>query len=547
MWFAAQLRKGTALTAVLGLTLAATVAVTFAVVNPTKAGATTPGTPGTAQAGTPIYSEDFSNQSASAAPISILNYTGSAGTSGADSETYTADPQWTPAGKQCDGWILNSTSPIPSAALDSGCKSATTVPSGNSWLSLQNSALALGTAQGQSPAVAAQNQVLSEYTDGAVDPGAGFELKTAANTIPAVAGHYYAVSAWFGEQNCSLPGPTFVQASETFSLVENGTVVPLSTGLDPCTATGAIAIGNTTTVKLQSAALKMPAGVNTLGLQLFNAQPGHNGNDVAFDLPQIVDVTPQLDKAFSPTTIVQGATSTLTYTVTNTNDLQAKNGWSFTDNLPTNVTATGVNSTTCSSGTVTAAAGSTSVVVAGGNLNLAQTSCTISVQVTASVVGAYTNSGCVANNGTAIAGCTTNFPAIDGLNNAGSTTLTVTPPTVSASCATPTVFIAQGNNPQTFTQLYAQAQGAAGATFSTIGPAGPLLYNAISINPLTTSCTRLTRPTTISRGSTRVPVKERTSVLCPASPGGRTPEASTRPATTGYLNRLEPARFTASM
>ncbi len=45
---------------------------------PSPAYATTPGTPGVPQAGTPVYTEDFSSQDASAAAINILNYTGGA-------------------------------------------------------------------------------------------------------------------------------------------------------------------------------------------------------------------------------------------------------------------------------------------------------------------------------------------------------------------------------------------------------------------------------------------------------------------------------------
>ena len=72
--------------------------------------ATTPGTPGVTQPGTPVYTEDFSNQNATSNAISLLNYTGGAA---AANETYTADTPYTPAGGQCDGWILNSSTPTP--------------------------------------------------------------------------------------------------------------------------------------------------------------------------------------------------------------------------------------------------------------------------------------------------------------------------------------------------------------------------------------------------------------------------------------------------
>ncbi|VXA99869.1 conserved exported hypothetical protein [Microbacterium sp. 8M] len=370
------------------------------------ASATVPGTPGVPQPGTPVYTEDFSNQSASAAAIDIRNYTGSAA---AASTTYTADSQWTPAGGQCNGWIMSWTTPNPPTS-DAGCQRNLS----STWPSLQDMAQALGLAQGQTATQALTNQALTEYTNAQSGTiSAGTELRT-VKTISATAGHYYAVSAYFAAVNCPANGG-LSQPKETFSLIVNGNPIVLSTGLNPCT--------NPTNwgpqvTKLQSAAYLVPAGTTaTLGLSLYNAQTNGSGNDVAFDLPQIVDVTPQLDKAFSPATIPQGGTSTLTYTVTNTSELAAKSGWSFTDNLPSGVTATGVNSTTCSAGTITAAAGATTVTLTGGALNQGQASCTVSVQVTATTVGSYTNGP-------------GNFPSsggLVGLNPPGSTTLTVIP------------------------------------------------------------------------------------------------------------------------
>ncbi len=372
--------------------------------------ATTPGTPGTAQASTPVYSEDFSNEAANAA-IAIGSYTGSPGTSGADAETYSATGGYQSSANQCDGWILNSTTPIESS--DSGCTPT-------AWTHLQGLADILGQAQGLGASAAAANQALSEYTnDKSNNPGAGYELETNANTIPAIAGHFYTVSGYFAEENCAAS-----HAKENLSLVLNGTPTQVGTNLDPCSAPNTQSY--TTTIDgsvigasvshLISTALQLPAtGAATLGVDVYDAQTSGDGNDGAFDLPQITDVTPQLDKAFSPTLIAPGGTSTLTYTITNTTELDAKNGWSFTDDLPNNVTATGVNSTTCTNAAISATSGGTVVSVTNGDLNAGQTSCTVSVQVTSSTSGTYTNSA-------------TNFPpngGLVGLNPPGSTPLVV--------------------------------------------------------------------------------------------------------------------------
>ncbi|MBV9596876.1 MAG: hypothetical protein JOZ87_08425 [Chloroflexi bacterium] len=116
----------------------------------------------------------------------------------------------------------------------------------------------------------------------------------------------------------------------------------------------------------------------------------------------------------------------MTFTITNTTELGANNGWSFTDSLPSGVQVANpsVATTTCSSGVVTATAGGSSVALS-GNLNVNQASCTASVNVTAASPGTYTNG---AGN---VAGV--------GLNPPGDTVLTVVAPTATPTfTATPT-------------------------------------------------------------------------------------------------------------
>jgi uncharacterized repeat protein (TIGR01451 family) len=131
-----------------------------------------------------------------------------------------------------------------------------------------------------------------------------------------------------------------------------------------------------------------------------------------------------LDKSFSPATIVQGQTTTLTYTVTNASDLGAKNGWHFVDALPASLTATGPVGGTCVRTTTSVSA---STVDIAGNLVAGSASCTITVTVASNTPGVYNNSGCVANDGTAIPNCTNNFSTITGLYPPGTATLTVRP------------------------------------------------------------------------------------------------------------------------
>ncbi len=347
------------------------------------ASATTSGSPGIAQPGTAVYTEDFSNSDATTAAINLINYTGGPAAAG---ESYAADQPYTPAGGQCNGWILSSVTPLPSS--DVGCQR-----NQGGWQQIQQMSSALGQAQGMTPAQAAGNQALSEYTnssDGRIT--AGTEFRTQSNSIPAVAGHYYAVSAYFAEVNCHA-----AHAKETFSLLLNGTPVVLAKGLDPC---GTSTSPEVQVTKLQSDAYQIPAGTApSLGLELRNEATTGIGNDVAFDLPRIVDVTPQLDKSFSPALIAPGGTSTLSLTVTNTDDVKSKSDWSITDTLPAGLVVAGSPNVggTCvqAAGTApfvkTAVAGADSISVSGGDLAADMESCTITVDVTSDTEGTYVN------------------------------------------------------------------------------------------------------------------------------------------------------------
>jgi uncharacterized repeat protein (TIGR01451 family) len=291
------------------------------------------------------------------------------------------------------------------------------------WTNLGYMAEALGELQGQSASQAASNDVVSEYTGssaGSATPAPGAELETTTNAIPMVAGDFYDVTADFGAidyagggAGCDLSDPDL-----TFSLLSGTTSTTVGAGLDPCTAAGNQDITvngvNVRVAELVSNALQWTGG-STAGVELYNANGGGGGNDSAFDDPQVVNVTPQLDKSFSPASIEAGGTSTLTFTVTNTSELGAKDGWQFSDALPSGLTVapTPDAATTCSAGTITAAAGAGTVGVTGGDLAAGATDCTVTVNVTAGAAGTYANGP-------------TNVTET-GLNPPGTATLTVTP------------------------------------------------------------------------------------------------------------------------
>src|SRR5204863_2489199 len=97
-------------------------------------------------------------------------------------------------------------------------------------------------------------------------------------------------------------------------------------------------------------------------------------------------------KAFSPASIGANATSVLTITLTNPN-ATAVTGAALTDNYPANLvnTSSANGATTCGAGTVTAANGGGSVVLASGTVP-ASGSCTVTVNVASATAGSYLNS-----------------------------------------------------------------------------------------------------------------------------------------------------------
>ncbi|QJR14862.1 DUF11 domain-containing protein [Usitatibacter palustris] len=98
---------------------------------------------------------------------------------------------------------------------------------------------------------------------------------------------------------------------------------------------------------------------------------------------------PTIAKAFGPTSILSGGTSTLTVTIGNPNP-SAITVTSVTDTFPAGVTRAGtpLDSTTCAGGVTSGGAGT--LTLTGGTVP-ANSSCTFQVNVTASVAGSYVN------------------------------------------------------------------------------------------------------------------------------------------------------------
>ncbi|WP_054011510.1 DUF7927 domain-containing protein [Arthrobacter sp. ERGS1:01] len=370
---------------------------------------------------------------------------------GAAGQTYTGSTDWI-NGNRCNGVILSyNNSIVPAwAATPLLSNKCSTVAGVQSYNGIRTLARAMGVYTGSGD----NEHIVSGYTECQLDAlgntsncdtiGSGATngvMFQTTSTLPVTSGHFYTFGVDTVYGNCASPASTTVQASDPqyqFQLVDStGAATNIGSVLDGCrpsatrqqiTVNRPLAVGAATTMAtyVSSLVANAPFQYNstTLGIKMYNASGVTNGNDGGFDNIKLLDVTPQLDKSFSPATISQGQNTVLTYTVTNTSDLLAKNGWHFVDKLPAGLSASGALGGSCVSTASSITAGTVDVT---GNLAAGSASCTITVTVTSNTPGTYNNSGCVANNGTAIPNCTNNFPTITGINPPGTAPLTVLP------------------------------------------------------------------------------------------------------------------------
>ena len=187
----------------------------------------------------------------------------------------------------------------------------------------------------------------------------------------------------------------------------NGPNVALSGGTIPANGSCTVTVNVTATL----------TSVNTIAVGALSTSAGTSATAASATLV----VTPPLTvtKSFSPSSIAVNGTSLLTITLTNPNSF-AVTGAGFTDTYPTSPGAMKntnalTGATTCTAGTVTAAANGASLAFAGGSVP-ANSSCTITVSITAPTSGDHLNS-----TGAVI---TTNA----GTATAASATLSVLPP-----------------------------------------------------------------------------------------------------------------------
>ncbi len=270
---------------------------------------------------------------------------------------------------------------------------------------------------------------------------------------PITGANNTAVSFTFGSAETST--------SHSFSFSSSGGGTPVAGG------------GSVTSASQQVTGLDLSglgSGTGTLSVTLTDAA-GNTSNPAVTDTAVIDTSTPVFSAAYSPTTIVGGGTSTLTFTIDNSGGSAAASSLSFAVSLPTGVTvaSTPNTSSTCTTpGTVSAAGGGTGMTYSGGAINSGAT-CTVSVDVTASAAGSYpTTSGALTsdlgNSGTAAATLTVTLPEIEVSSSASGALInggTDTQTSPAAGIATTVTYTVTNTGSSALTIATATSPGAA--------------------------------------------------------------------------------------
>jgi uncharacterized repeat protein (TIGR01451 family) len=229
------------------------------------------------------------------------------------------------------------------------------------------------------------------------------------------------------------------------TLTANGLVVTKDVNPGTGTGNGIVGFGNAVDSTIQTLM------VGQYGL----------GRSTAFD----ICVTPQLppptiSKAFGASTIPLNGSTSLTFTISNSN-AAALTGVAFSDTLPAGLVVSTPNglSTTCG-GSTTATAGTGSVSLSGGSIT-ASSNCTISVNVTGTIAGTKDNT-------------TDAVSATESGTGATSNTATITvvaPPTIGKAFGASSVPL-NGSTSLTFTITNPNATALTGVAFSDTLPGG---------------------------------------------------------------------------
>lgn len=233
-----------------------------------------------------------------------------------------------------------------------------------------------------------------------------------------------------------------------------------------------IAANSSCTISLNVTAFASAFFTNSVAV---NSAQGHG-------IPATATITvtpllpPSIAKSFGAASMSVGGVTSLTLAITNPNSTGSNTGAAFTDTLPANLQVATPNnlSSTCG-GTATATAGSSSISLSGGTI-AASSSCTVSLNVTATVVGTSINSVTVhSDQGTG----NTASASINVQGNTATTLVSSLNPSVAGQAVTFTATVT--GSPGTPTGTVTFKDGA--ATLATVSLAGGMA--TFTTSPLT--------------------------------------------------------------
>ena len=232
--------------------------------------------------------------------------------------------------------------------------------------------------------------VSKAFTPATINPSG---ISTLTISVSNVAARSVALSAL--ALTDTLPANvTIAPSPDASTTCGSGTVTAPAGGTSIALSGGSIGSGATCTVSVNVTSATLGSHLNTIPAgAVTTAQGASNAAPAAATLTVENAPAVEVSKTFAPSTIVKGHTSVLEITVSNLGaHAVALTGIALTDTLPAGVTiATSPNaSTTCGSGTVTAAGGGGSVALSGGSVG-ANATCTISVDVASTAVGTHVN------------------------------------------------------------------------------------------------------------------------------------------------------------
>ncbi|MEC8195061.1 MAG: hypothetical protein VX228_01785, partial [Pseudomonadota bacterium] len=215
----------------------------------------------------------------------------------------------------------------------------------------------------------------------------------------------------------NLPSGLVVASTPNITNTCNGTPTAVASSSVVSLAGGTVAAGATCTLSVDVTSVTANTYVNLSGDLTTNLGNSGTSTDT---LTVTATPVPTFAQVFSPDSMLEGAVSTLTYTIDNSGAFIAATALYFTNNLPSGLVVAGTpNVVNSCSGTVTAVANSAVISLTGGTAAAGAT-CTLSVDVTTVSAASYVNTtgdltSNIGNSGTSSDSLAVNAPPVPPL------------------------------------------------------------------------------------------------------------------------------------